>query len=626
MLSKVGGTVASATLAWSLAAVALPVMATPLQDPFSKSFGEVSQHLKAKKLVSEQPKAKAAARPMLMKAAPDTTPADRYALAIPNDAYGDSATQIRYLDQGWKPSTSLSYYFTDQGSQLFDYDLFVNLEQADNSTLFKEPTNMSRYRYLPQKTSPQNPDALPVGLLKRSSGKNNYLSITCGACHTNQINYQGTGIRIDGAGTQADFVSFLGGVLKSFDVTLADQDKFNRLASRILGANPKGSAMAALRARLQKNRDTLQRYTDINRTELRDGFARVDAVGRIYNQVLSAVHAGEFLKPDAPVSYPFLWDASHHDYVQWLGLTPNAGPGALGRNSGEVIGVFGTINVTKQTTKLGKALGYSSSVQAMNLVNYEQWLFDLKSPQWPQDVLPKLDSARTERGKGIYYQECISCHRSIDRNDAQRLVYAQMYEPAVVGTDTREITNALRSGQTGVLQGALTGITASTTYGATAPVAEMLSDLVSGVLIHYTNLKATAKAAEDAKSWGLGALTGPAKQGEYPQEAGNPFASLQAYKARPLNGIWATAPYLHNGSVPSLYDLLLPAAQRPKRFAVGRLEFDPVKVGHLSDPDSPNAPYVFDTTLPGNGNQGHEFGTSLTEEQRLDLLEYLKSL
>lgn len=628
MRNRVGSTVGSAVLALALAVLAGPVLAAEpskgaLQDPFSKAFGDVSRHLQNKKLLTGPQQAKTPRKMQLWSASAGA--ADRYALAMPNDAYGDSATQIRYLDQGWDQATSLSYYFTDQGSQLFDYDLFVNLEQAGNSELFTTPANMSRYRYLPQKASPQNPDALPVGFLKRTANKNNYLSVTCGACHTSQINYKGTGMRIDGAGAQSDFVGFLGGVLHSFDATLADQAKFNRLASRILGANPKNSAVAALRARLQKNRDSLQRYTDINRTELRDGFARVDAVGRIYNQVLSAVHAGEFLKPDAPVSYPFLWDASHHDYVQWLGLTPNAGPGALGRNSGEVIGVFGTINVTKQTKKLEKLFGYPSSVNAMNLVSYEQWLFDLKSPQWPQDILPKLDSARLERGKNLYYQECISCHRSIDRNDPKRLVYAQMYEPAVVGTDTREITNALRSGQTGVLQGALTSVTSNTTYGATAPVAQMLSDLVSGVLIHYTNLKATAKAAEDAKSWGLG-LEGPAKQGEYPQEANNPFASLQAYKARPLNGIWATAPFLHNGSVPSLYDLLLPAALRPKRFAVGQLEFDPVKVGHLSDPDSPNAPYVFDTSLPGNGNQGHEFGTQLNEEQRLDLLEYLKSL
>ncbi|MFY0540739.1 hypothetical protein [Nannocystis pusilla] len=54
------------------------------------------------------------------------------------------------------------------------------------------------------------------------------------------------------------------------------------------------------------------------------------------------------------------------------------------------------------------------------------------------------------------------------------------------------------------------------------------------------------------------------KQGDHPRSDSDPTVSLQAYKARPLNGIWASSPYLHNGSVPTLHDLLLPAAQRPR--------------------------------------------------------------
>ena len=68
-------------------------------------------------------------------------------------------------------------------------------------------------------------------------------------------------------------------------------------------------------------------------------------------------------------------------------------------------------------------------------------------------------------------------------------------------------------------------------------------------------------------------------ENEIDQGRQNEFRGLLAYRARPLNGIWATAPYLHNGSVPSLYDLLLPSAQRPRIFYVGSWEFDPVHVG-----------------------------------------------
>jgi hypothetical protein len=94
------------------------------------------------------------------------------------------------------------------------------------------------------------------------------------------------------------------------------------------------------------------------------------------------------------------------------------------------------------------------------------------------------------------------------------------------------------------------------------------------------------------------------------------------YKARPLNGIWATAPYLHNGSVPSLAELLKRPAERVKSFHVGSQEYDPVKVGFKDDPNQP----VFDTTADGNSNAGHDYGGQLNDTERKDLLEYLKSL
>jgi len=110
--------------------------------------------------------------------------------------------------------------------------------------------------------------------------------------------------------------------------------------------------------------------------------------------------------------------------------------------------------------------------------------------------------------------------------------------------------------------------------------------------------------------------------------------SYTTYKARALNGIWATAPYLHNGSVPTLYDMLLPASDpeegctaekcRPDKFYVGSPVFDPEKVGF--DPSGETGGKVFDTSIPGNRNSGHPFGTKLSDQERLDLIEYLKTL
>jgi hypothetical protein len=94
------------------------------------------------------------------------------------------------------------------------------------------------------------------------------------------------------------------------------------------------------------------------------------------------------------------------------------------------------------------------------------------------------------------------------------------------------------------------------------------------------------------------------------------------YACRPLVSVWATAPYLHNNSVPTLYDLLLPAVQRPRTFAVGHREYDPMKLGYVATPA--DGDFIFDSTLPGNHNSGHEYGTAISEPDRMDLLEYLK--
>jgi hypothetical protein len=107
----------------------------------------------------------------------------------------------------------------------------------------------------------------------------------------------------------------------------------------------------------------------------------------------------------------------------------------------------------------------------------------------------------------------------------------------------------------------------------------------------------------------------------------------EVYKAAPRDGVWATPPFLHNGSVPNLYEMLVPAGERTKKFYYGR-EFDPVKVG--LDPSGKSGGFLLDTEIPGNSNGGHSFengprgrgviGPLLTDEERWALVEYLKSI
>ena len=98
-----------------------------------------------------------------------------------------------------------------------------------------------------------------------------------------------------------------------------------------------------------------------------------------------------------------------------------------------------------------------------------------------------------------------------------------------------------------------------------------------------------------------------------------------------MQGIWAAAPYLHNGSVPTLYDLLLPPGQRPASFYVGTREFDPMRVGYrtTAGPDNPFllvAVGAGGKSVRGNSNLGHDYGNAaFSDHQRWAIVEYLKS-
>ena len=95
-------------------------------------------------------------------------------------------------------------------------------------------------------------------------------------------------------------------------------------------------------------------------------------------------------------------------------------------------------------------------------------------------------------------------------------------------------------------------------------------------------------------------------------------------KASPLAGVWATSPYLHNGSVPTIYELLSPQAERRTVFWTGGRVLDLQRLGY----ESGEAPGLFryDTTIFGNGNMGHEFPKGgLTHDERMAIIEYLKS-
>jgi hypothetical protein len=114
--------------------------------------------------------------------------------------------------------------------------------------------------------------------------------------------------------------------------------------------------------------------------------------------------------------------------------------------------------------------------------------------------------------------------------------------------------------------------------------------------------------------------------------AGQPWAFTHFRKTNGmatslLDGIWLRGPYLHNGSVPSIADLLEPADGRPRVFYRGYDVIDPDRLGFISTGPAAEAEGSrYDASLPGNGNRGHEYGTTLSPDEKRALVEFMKTL
>jgi hypothetical protein len=582
-----------------------------------------------------------------------------------------SAATPQYLDQNWQESDRQWFYSRPQGSKMMPYSWALALEMPGSDALFFSD-NLSRFGYLPNGKNAANHDGLPVGFVRDTADAGDSLGMTCAACHTGRIDYQGVSYQIDGAPTDADLLNLLAEFDEALLVTRgedASNPKFLRFAKRVLGAGNSAKARAGLYARLVRFSKYFDEFVLATIPASPWGRARADAFGAIFNRVTAIdlkIHANNH-PPDAPVSYPFLWDTSWHDKVQWNGSAPNElAVLRLARNVGEVLGVFADITMPN-------AHGlpwYDSTAKRVNLLEIEDRLAELRSPRWPA-AFPPLDSAKVAAGKAIYDAQCLACHIIETPGKLQKITMTPISDP-MLGTDPAMATlsnGALPQVQraTGPLKGAKSFFIAGAPFGDTAAAGSLTFHAVLGAILSpipadwYKGTPTTAntqsarkstatrtgfgsenelrdhllsdahKVVSDVKA-GAEAMMRAAQKDPVMQDLGAAMQSLQSappsdpmsYKGRPLDGIWATAPYLHNGSVPTLNDLLLPQSQRPSSFYVGSREFDPVNVG-LSTSQVPGS-FRFDAALPGNSNAGHTWGTTLTPEQRMALIEYLKSL
>lgn len=465
------------------------------------------------------------------------------------------------------------------------------------------------------------------------------------------------------------------------DYGYARLDAFGRIYNRVLQHVLNQEHLAKLLRRIETptgeyllTRDQVERVLEgINATVLHDDEFRLiserlqsheDGYPGLNQRDMLRIRNAIFNEPNAPVSYPFLWDITHSDYIQWNGVANNAGMGPLGRNAGEVIGVFAQLDweakkpgfslsahLTGQRNKRQR-IAFTSSIDLINLQRLEAHLGRLQSPQWPEEILGTIDRDKAERGERIYSRYCQSCHQLIERNAWDRIVVGKMLDIDIVGTDPAMAKNSVEyRGWSGNFAGTYqsTGV-GPLVLEEEAPVVQILTAATTGVVATPDPDKGFIRRRLDwLYTLGLSFFENKIKysvrSGDYrPDTTAQPYNSLLSYKARPLNGIWATAPYLHNGSVPTLYDLLLPAKRaddpeegeyRPDEFMVGSREFDPVKVGFRSDGYDG---FRFRALRRGDSNTGHEYASGhtpqlngevlppLSEQERWELVEFLKTL
>jgi RoxA-like, cytochrome c-like len=589
-----------------------------------------------------------------------------------SDSPATPATPASDFRNGLTDDNRDQFYHLAEGSEVFPLAWLKSVKTFDQGKpgdlLMKD---LGRFGFLPD---PRNKDGLPVGLTAATTRGVTLLGrmvgLNCAACHVGELTYKGKTIRIDGAPNQFDTRLFFAALIQSTAATVQNPDELLAFLGRVekerqttgedsptLQAARKAIAQMAttegtdlrkalrthvegllkqppadlamflkqgvtdqeLRTHLLKGVDSkvlqdlkglldsekirktslsklpkpadqekalqsmaeeivvtirllkarldfLKRIAHIGKTGLTEwGPGRVDAFGSV-----RALFFDENYLPNAPVSYPHLWNFSQVPWFHYDGNTTSI----LERNLGQALGVGAIF----------EPQGFASTLRPVDSDQLEQLAWKIQPPAWPQDILGKIDAPKLARGKTLFKEHCSRCHNMVKAGDPIPDLLTDLKE---VGTDP---------GRAESFAGLLPN---------NKPYVDALADVLN---------KIVKRSFTDNK-------IPPDQQKAFAHGRNVQWRAPKKYAARPLLSIWATAPYLHNGSVPTLYDLLLPAAKRPKTFPVGLREYDPDKLGLRTDL---KGTFTFDTSLPGNSNAGHEFGTGLSEDDRRALLEYLK--
>jgi hypothetical protein len=601
-----------------------------------------------------------------------------------------------WLDQQWSPAEREWYHHASQGGQFppmiaVPYEWFIALEQPVLSIgaagLLSDQAYLDRFGYIPSTaesgafdwSSCTEPDVskgydsgkalqawrhrLPVGFactdrhkipmltpdgkpwLQPATGETmSAIGLTCAACHTGRFTYGKTEFLVDGGPAMTDIIKLNTAIALALTYTKFDFLRFNRFALRLLGPDANNPvARAALHEQLDA---VMRRVATLHELDAKtesqgvtEGFGRLDALNRIGNQVfaIDLDRPENYVGSSAPAHYPRIWDVPWFAWAQYNGSIRQP----MVRNAGEAFGTGTPIALSGGSTLT--APQFSSAVQVDTLARMEELLAGkqqpngpsgpkgftgLVAPKWPAGVLGPIDQKLADQGAKLYNDICAHCHLPkpgsdafwasknwLDANKAgQRYLDVNLIPVEEVGTDRSHVDHlaARRVSLPPDLKLPSDG------FG------EALRDVVGAAVTRWYESQTPPVPVD--------------KRNEMDGYRPNEVKPNLKYKSRPLDGIWAAPPYLHNGSVPNIDLLLSPLADRPKTFWLGHREYDPKHLGYVYD-KLPGG-FKFDTSKPGNRNTGHLFddapadgstmpgriGPKLSPDDRRALIEFLKTL
>jgi RoxA-like, cytochrome c-like len=339
--------------------------------------------------------------------------------------------------QGLTEEERRLYYQHPQGSAQvmlaqLRYAWFINLEKAGSRDKFAAPENMSRYGFLTdiqQRPDPRwNPGNLPVGFTKYYDERLNaeLVDFTCSLCHTGELHYRGTAIRVLGGPAMHAITDMKPGqfqmeMMSALLATYLNPVKFNRFAHDVIDptvpASLKsgfdfGAARKQLRSQVGETIGKLlaSAWADLKHGNypVFEGYGRIDAVQRIANTVFGhGVSPSNFRAATAPVNYPFLWDIGKFNWVQYEGYASQP----MARNINESLGTGARLDAfDEHGAPLPMHLRYGTSVQPDKLHAIERMIDKLEAPSWPENLFGRIDVVKARKGRALFDVNCRHCH------------------------------------------------------------------------------------------------------------------------------------------------------------------------------------------------------------------------